>query len=746
MEFKTWLETRIPGVPAASAEAVIRLAGEGATIPFIARYRKEATQNLDEVAIQQVLEAKELWDETLKRQTFILQEIEKQEKLTPDLREKIENTYDLAVLEDIYLPYKKKRKTKAVIAKEAGLEPLANWIWDAAHGLVTPGPGETLASLVPRYFNAEAGFGDEASILKGVTEIFIERLSESEALRQTVRQEAFEKGAVRSAKGEKAKPNSKFEMYFDFEEPVPSLMRPENSHRYLALRRGWLEGELSVSLGGRSADMGFEERLLSAFEQAAGARVPSPGQALLEKAARLSLKAHVFLSIEGEVHKALKEAADNVAIQVFAENVKKVLLAAPLGPKAIIAIDPGIRTGCKVAVVDEAGKFQKSSVIYLHDERSQVKAKETLRTLLSEQRVSLIAIGNGTAGRETETFVRAAVRELGATTPVILVSEAGASVYSASEAAREEFPDLDVTIRGAISIARRVQDPLAELVKVDPKSIGVGQYQHDVSQTALKKRLEGVVESAVNQVGVNLNTASPHLLSHVSGIGTTLARAIVERREKQGLFRSRQQLLEVPRFTRKTFELAAGFLRVPGGDHALDATGVHPERYELLESLAAKAGKTVSGLLGSGAALLRSVKGLRDEVGAFTFDDIIKELEKPGRDPRETFVPFQYRDDIQEITDLVPGMLCPGIVTNVTNFGAFVDIGVHQDGLVHISKLADHFVREPREVVSPGDRVYVKVLGVNLEKKQISLTMRLDDAVPLKTEPLTARRDAAVRP
>lgn len=746
MTFESWFVARFPEIPAASALAVLKLAEDGGTVPFIARYRKEATGNLDEVAIQTVLDAKETWDEILKRQAFIVEEIGKQGKLTPELKEKLLSTFDLDALEDLYLPFKKKRKTKAVIAREAGLEPVANWVWDVAHGTLVPAPGETLSSIALRHLNPEAGVADEAAVLAGATDILVERLSENEELRQYVRNESFTRGAVRSAPGEKVKPNSKFEMYFAFEEPVPSLLKPENSHRYLALRRGWLEGELTASVGGRTADLAFDERLLAAFELASAAGKESPGQTLLKKASRLALKAHVFPSIETEVHKALKDSADAAAIQVFAENVKKVLLAAPFGPKAVLAIDPGIRTGCKLALVDDSGRFIESGVIYLHDDGAKKRAAEALLRMLQNGNVRAIAIGNGTAGRETETFVKNAIRQAGFNTPVVLVSEAGASVYSASEIAREEFPDLDLTVRGAISIARRVQDPLAELVKVDPKSIGVGQYQHDVSQPALKKRLDLVVDSAVNQVGVNLNTASSHLLAHVSGIGPALAKSIVSHREKKGLFRSRRELLEVPRFTKKTFEQAAGFLRVPGGEHPLDATGIHPEKYEVLEEVAIRLGVEVGNLLGpSGAKRLREVPQLREQIGSFTFDDILEELAKPGRDPRETFVPFQYRDDILEISDLAPGMLCPGIVTNVTNFGAFVDIGVHQDGLVHISRLADHFVREPRDVVNPGDRVYVKVLAINLEKRQISLTMRLDDPVPAGPVQKPEARERAVR-
>ena len=429
-------------------------------------------------------------------------------------------------------------------------------------------------------------------------------------------------------------------------------------------------------------------------------------------------------SIDTEVHKALRDIADAAAITVFAENVRKLLLAAPFGSKSVLGVDPGLRTGCKLAVVDETGRYVGSGLMHLETPAGKAAAAPVLADLVKKGNIAAVAVGNGTAGRETETFVREALRHFEIDVPVVMVSEAGASVYSASDVAREEFPDLDVTVRGAISIARRLQDPLAELVKIDPKSIGVGQYQHDVSQTGLKKSLDAVVDSCVNQVGVNVNTASSHLLAHVSGIGPALARAVVDHRAKEGLFKSRDGLLAVPRFSKKVFEQAAGFLRVPGGANPLDNTGVHPERYGALDRLAGQLGVGTGALLGAGVKQVKEARTFRDEVGAFTFDDLVRELEKPGRDPRETFVPFAFRADIHELKDLQPGMVCPGIVTNVTNFGAFVDIGVHQDGLVHISQLADKFVKDPREVVSAGDRVSVRVLEVKLDKKQIALTMK----------------------
>lgn len=736
-DFESWFGSRHTAISHSSVEAVLRLAGEGATVPFMARYRKEQTGNLDEVAIQVVLDGKERWDEIVKRKAHILGEIEKQGKLTSELKQTVESTWDLTLLEDIYLPYKQKRKSKAVKAKEAGLAPLADWIWNCGHGTETPQPGQTLELWAFTYRDEKQGINDAEAAISGAQDIIVERLSETQELRQLVRVAVFDRGFVKTEKGGKAQPNSKFEKYFEYQEEVKSLLEPQNSHRYLAMRRGWMEDELKLSIGDA-----LEDELIKSFEATACTVADSPGAAVLLKAARLAFKAHVMTSIDSEVHKTLKEAADEAGIKVFAENVRKLLLASPFGPKAVLGIDPGIRTGCKVVAVDDSGKFIAHTVMHLQSERERQNAKVLLGEVLKNADIRAIAIGNGTAGRETESFVRAAVKDLGLSVPVAMVNESGASVYSASEAAREEFPDLDVTVRGAISIARRLQDPLAELVKIDPKSIGVGQYQHDVSQNALKKSLDQVVDSCVNAVGVNLNTASYHLLAHVSGIGPGLAKAVTEYRNGKGLFKSRQELLSVPRFSQKAFEQAAGFLRIPEGDNPLDNTGVHPERYSVLENLAVKLGKSVKDLIGSGAVLVKKAQELKDELGAFTFDDIVKELEKPGRDPRDEFVAFQYRDDIHEVKDLKEGMTCPGIVTNVTNFGAFVDIGVHQDGLVHISQLSDKFIKDPREAVSPGDRVQVRVLEVNLEKNQIALSMKSPQSAR-STQRDTERRAAA---
>ncbi len=724
MNFETWFQSTHPEISVGSAASVLALAKDGATVPFIARYRKEQTGGLDEVAIQSTLDAKERWDQLLKRKEFILGEIEHQKKLTPELKAKIQETFKPEVLEDLYLPYKQKRKTKAALAREAGLEPLAEWIWNCGHATEVPHPGQTLKIWAFTFRNEAKDVKDAESAIAGAQDILIERLSEIQELRQLVRKEFFEKGVICTQKGKAVKNNSKFENYFDYFEAIPSLMLPQNSHRYLAVKRGWTEEELVLTVEGPKNDPEFEVRLIQAFEQAACTVADSPGSEVLLKAARLAYKVHVVSSIENEVHKALREVADEAAIKVFVENARKLLLASPFGPKAVLGIDPGIRTGCKLAIVDYTGKYIASTVLHLNNEDVKEKAKALIAEIVKTGEISAVAVGNGTAGRETETFVRAALKEKDISIPVVMVSEAGASVYSASEVAREEFPDLDLTVRGAISIARRLQDPLSELVKIDPKSIGVGQYQHDVSAYALKRSLTHLVESCVNQVGVNLNTASYHLLSHVSGIGPSLAKTLVEYRSQKGLFRSREDLHTIPRFSKKAFEQAAGFLRIPDSLQPLDNTGVHPENYSKIKEFASKHGRNVKDLTGSGVELLKKDPNFKEEIGAFTYQDIVKELEKPGRDPREEFSHFQFREDIHEIKDLKPGMICPGIVTNVTNFGAFVDVGVHQDGLVHISQICEKFIKDPREVVSPGDKVKVKVLEVHIEKSQISLSMK----------------------
>ncbi len=745
--FDTWLAGRCPEVPLHGARAVVLLAADGATVPFITRYRKERTGGLDEVAVRRVLEARDLFERILSRQAIIVESIERHATLAPELRERILATFDLDALEDLYHPYRQQKKNRALTAREAGLEPLAEWIWSCGHGTETPQEGQTLELWAFTFRNEEKGIPDAKSAIEGARDILVERLAGTPELRALVRTAYFENGWLRAAKTEKAKPHSKFETYFAFQEKVSSLREAASSHRYLAVRRGQAEDELQVSVGGPPDDAEWEARLVAAFEAAACTVPDSPGAEVLRHAGRIAFKNNVRTSIENEVHRVLKDAADAAASHVFAENVRRRLLEAPLGPKAVLGVDPGIRTGCKLAAVDAAGSFLATDVVHLQDDEQKKAAREVVLRLVREHAPAAVAVGNGTGGREAEVFLRAALREAGIEAPVVLVSEAGASVYSTSDAGRAEFPDLDATVRGAISIARRLQDPLAELVKIEPRSIGVGQYQHDVAHAALQRALDAVVEDCVTGVGVDLNTASRHLLAHVAGIGPALAGAIVEHREKNGLFRSRQRLLEVPRFGPRAFEQAAGFLRVRDGEHPLDSTAVHPERYAALEALAARLGKGVGDLLGPGAALVREAVELEEELGAYTWADVVTELEKPGRDPRASFEPFAFREDVQKLEDLKPGMTCPGIVTNVTNFGAFVDVGAHHDGLVHVSQLGAKSGKDPKAAWKPGDRVQARVLKVDLEKKQISLTLRPPaERRPPKPKPRPPEKRAAARP
>ncbi len=733
---------------------MVRLAEAGATLPFIARYRKEQTGNLGELQIREALELKRRFDRLTQRQAFILETLEKQKKLTPELRAAIESAHDADTLEDLYLPFKTKRQTKAQKAREAGLLPLADWIWNCGHATETPQPGQTLELWAFTFRNPEKGFGDAATAIQGAQDILTERLAEDPELRRLVRTRLVERGYLHSQKAAGAKPSSKFERYFDHRESVRSLKLARNSHRYLAMRRGETEAELKLEVVGPPDDKNFDQDVQAAFARAACTVADSPGAAILAEAARLALAQYVKPSIDAEVHRGLKAAADDVATDVFAANLRRLLLEAPFGPKPVLGVDPGVRTGCKLALVDAASSLVSHTLLHLETEEGRTAAKPLLDAELQKAEVSAVAVGNGSAGRETEAFLRATIRESGRSVPVVMISEAGASVYSASDLARSEFPDLDVTVRGAISIARRLQDPLAELVKVDPKSIGVGQYQHDVAQGLLKDSLDVVVDSCVNQVGVNLNTASEPLLARVSGIGMALAKAVVERRASKGLYKSRRELLEVKHFSQKTFEQAAGFLRVPDAENPLDNTGVHPERYAALEALAARLGKPLPELLGAGAALAAEDAAFREQVGAFTSADIVAELQKPGRDPRAAFEIFRYREDVKELKDLKPGMMLPGIVTNVTHFGAFVDLGVHQDGLVHLSQLGDSFVNEPSSVVHPGSRVSVRVLEVDLEKKQIALSMKTPRPKPKprprrkpdRPKPSAARPAATAKP
>ena len=688
------LNIRLPQV-----EAVLALFAEGATIPFIARYRKDKTGNLDEVQIQQIQETAKQVQEFAERKTFIEKTITEQGKMTEELQAKIDKANTINELEDIYLPYKPKRKTKAQTARENGLEPLADLLLQQADAKV-----EEIAAT---YLNENVKTIEEA--LQGARDIIAEKVNEDAGVRAEMRH-LFEKEARLISKvlsGKEAEA-IKYKDYFDYSELVSKVP----SHRALAVLRGFMEGFLRMSIEPEeitATDM-LEERFVKGM---------SNEGAHIKKALRDAWKRLLQPSLESEFRMAVKQRSDEDAIAVFAENLRQLLLASPLGGKRLIAIDPGYRTGCKTVVLDEKGTLQEATVIFIHEPGRLQASENTIRHLAKHYKTEAIAVGDGTAGRETEQFIKKL--ELGL--PVFLVNEAGASVYSASEAAREEFPNEDVTVRGSVSIGRRLMDPLAELVKIDPKSIGVGQYQHDVNQVRLKEKLDQTVESCVNLVGVNLNTASRHLLRYVSGIGDTIAKNIVDYRDEIGRFDSRSQLKKVPRLGEKAFEQCAGFLRITGGKNPLDGSAVHPESYPVVEQIAGELGVKVQELIGN-EQLLKAVDPKRyAQHGELTVADIIKELKKPGLDPRQQASGFEFAN-IFSLEEVQVGMVLPGLVSNLTKFGAFVNIGVKQDGLVHVSEIANRYISDPAEAIKLGQQVQVKVLEVDYARKRISLSIK----------------------
>lgn len=685
----------------------LELLDSGCTIPFISRYRKERTGGLDEVQITQIYEQNERMKETAKRKETIIKTISELGKLTPELEKRINECWEPEVLEDIYMPYKPKRRTRAQMARENGLEPLATIIM-----MQRDNAPETTAR---RFINENVKSEEDA--IKGALDIIAENVSEDERSRSQLRN-AFRRGAIITSKVIKSKADTdeaaKYSDYFDFSEPLKRC----SSHRLLAMRRGEKDGILRVSIS--ADDEECVEKLKRLFVRGYGRCSTLVGEAVADSFKRL-LKP----SIETEFATMSKENADSDAIAVFAENLRQLLLAAPLGQKRVMGIDPGFRTGCKVVCLDEQGNLLHHEAIFPHPPRNeQIEASTQIKEMVKKYGVEAIAIGNGTASRETDRFVK--TLGLADSIQVFTVSEDGASVYSVSKTAREEFPDKDVTVRGAVSIGRRLMDPLAELVKIDPKSIGVGQYQHDVDQAKLKKSLDLTVESCVNSVGVNLNTASKHLLTYVSGLGPTLAQNIIDYRTANGAFSSCSQLLKVPRLGPSAFEQSAGFLRIPDAKNPLDNTAVHPESYKIVEKMAKDCGCSVAELIKDKdkRKSIRLDRYVSEKVGMPTLTDIMAELEKPGRDPREQLEEFEFDPNVSTPDDLVEGMVLPGIVTNITNFGAFVDIGVHQDGLVHISQLADRYVSDPTQVVKLHQHVMVKVIEVDRRRNRISLSMK----------------------
>ena len=683
---------------------VIKLLGEGATIPFIARYRKEMTGTMDEEKVAAVQKRLDQLVELQKRKESVIASIQEQEKLTPELEQKILDAKTMQEVEDLYLPYKPKRRTRAAIAREKGLEPLAAQIMAQNASDV-----ERLAS---RYVNAQKGVNDVEEALQGAKDIMAEWISEHINGRNRIRRIYHSKGEIVASvvKG-KEEEGKTYQQYFDFNEPIAKAP----SHRILALFRAEEEGIVKLKIK-------VDNSLVLDTLEPIFIKGHSAASELVREAVADAWKRLLEPSIETEIRNIYKEKADETAIRVFAENLKQLLLAAPMGQKRVLAIDPGFRTGCKVVILSETGALLHNETIYPHPPKSDVVgAMRKVRSLVDAYKVEVIAIGNGTAGRETEDFIRYIKFDRDIT--AVMVSESGASVYSASKIARDEFPDYDITVRGAVSIGRRLMDPLAELVKIDPKSIGVGQYQHDVDQKKLGESLDQTVMSCVNAVGVELNTASQQLLSYVSGVGPALAGNIIGYRDEHGGFKSRKQLKEVPRLGDKAFEQCAGFLRIRGGNNPLDQSAVHPESYHIVEKMAKHLNVKVNDLIGNKEliAQINAKDFVEQDFGLETINDILKELEKPGRDPRKNFEAFEFDKDIRSIEDLKPGMELNGIVTNLTAFGAFVDIGVHQDGLVHISQMADHYIKDPNEVVHLNQKIRVRVLDVDVDRKRISL-------------------------
>ena len=728
------------GVQPRQVSAAVQLLDEGATVPFVARYRKEVTGGLDDTQLRTLEERLGYLRELEDRRAAVIQSISEQGKLDPTLREAIENAETKQRLEDLYLPFKQKRRTKAQIAREAGIAPLA----DALLSDPTLVPENEAAA----YINAEAGFADTRSVLDGARQILMERFAEDAELIGKLREYLHDHGVVAStviAEKETDPAAAKFRDWFDFRESIQTVP----SHRALALFRGRNEGFLRLQLaldsdptdGSPAGPNPCEGRIAGHFGIRDQGRA---ADAWLRETVRWAWSVKISLHLELELLGQLREQAEEEAIRVFGRNLKDLLLAAPAGPRATLGLDPGLRTGVKVAIVDQTGKLLDTATIYPHEPRRDWDGSlHQLSRLCEKHRVSLIAIGNGTASRETDKLAADLIKlrpELGMTK--IVVSEAGASVYSASELAAKEFPDLDVSLRGAVSIARRLQDPLAELVKIDPKSIGVGQYQHDVNQTRLARALDSVVEDCVNAVGVDVNMASVALLTRISGLNATLAANIVAHRDANGPFPSREALLEVPRLGPKTFEQAAGFLRVTNGTNPLDASAVHPEAYPVVERILADIQKGVRDLMGDSRAIaqIKAERYTDERFGLPTVQDILKELDKPGRDPRPEFKTASFRDGVEDLKDLTVGMMLEGVVTNVTNFGAFVDIGVHQDGLVHVSALSDRFVKDPHTVVKAGQVVKVKVIEVDIPRKRIALTMRMGDQPQDAARPAGAER------
>jgi uncharacterized protein len=740
---EAFLREAVPHVSPAVAQAALSLLADGATPAFVAGYRKARTGGLGEHDVRAIADAKARYDALKERQRFVCDEAARQGVLTPALRERIETTFDRDALDDLYLPYKRRRRTPAAAAAEAELAPLADWIWNCGHGLDTPLPGQTLELWAFTFRSEEHGIADAAAAIAGAEDILVERLAETASLRARVRAALHDGAWLHTARGERAKAGGRFDAYFDAAVAVAELRDPANAHRYLEIRRGVNEGELRARLAGPPGDDAFVDRLRASVVAEACSVPDAPGAAVLVRAAERAFDEHVWPMAEVATHKTIRMVADEIAIAEIETEARRLLLAPPFGPAVVLAIDPAPRGGSKVAVVTAEGRPLEHGTLHIEGDDKRARATELVCGLAERHGVQAVAVGDGLASKEVARFVRAVLRERGVLVPVVVVSEVGARAWAASEAARAEHPDLDQGARAAVTIARRLQDPLAELARLEPRLLAVGPHVHDISLPRLEAALEAVVVACIAEVGVDVNAAPEPLLARVPGVGPGLAHALVEHRAEHGPFAALGALRGVALLDVRAFEQAAGFLRVAGGTQPLDASAVHPERYDALARAAAALGCGVGELCGEGARAVAEAPGLAGELDAGTLADVVAMLGRAGRDPRGRLAPLEFHPSVRTLADLTPGLACPGVVTSVTTFGAFVDVGLPHDGLVHVSRLADEFVKDPHAVVRVGDTVTVRVVDVNREKQQFALSMRREP--PARPAPPRAR-DTGPRP
>ncbi len=723
MNFESWLNKSYPDFSEEAARKVLQYFEEGANIAFIAAYRSHELQGLTTEQIEHIAIAREKWIQLEKRRAQVLGEAQAHPNTSEDLKKLLAETTELSELEDHFLSLKPKKKTKALLAKEAGLQELADWIWNCGHGTESPKEGQTLEIWAHTFRNDAKGITTAEAAIQGATDILVERLSENPELRKAVRKSLIENGFILTQKTEKAKPNSRYERYFDSEESISQLLQPENSFRYFTIRRGWIEEELSMKIGGEKADKNFEHRLLELFEKEACTVPDFSGSDLLKKAAQTAFKTYTLPALEAEVHRRLREISDEISVMRFSENLRNLLLSPAFGRKPVMGIDPSLKMGSKAAVIDASGKLLGISVLNLSSEDEQQKAKNSFLELVKLAPLEAIAVGNGHYGRETEIFIRKALKEANLTIPTIRINEAGSRAYSSSESAKQEFPSLDPAMRGAISIARRLQDPLLEIAKIEPWELEVGYTQHDVNQGLLKSILESSVSECLLKVGVDANTVPKEILRYIPGFNPQLTQALLDLRATTPL-RSREDLKTIPGFNDKIFTYASPYFRFAESPNPLDKTAIHPELYPLIEKLTTRLGKPVDTFFGSSVSQIEKETEVATAVGQAVWGDILDQFEMAGLDARGKLEWQPFRNDIFKLEDVKVGFECTGIVTNVTKFGAFIDIGINQDGLVHLTQLSQQHVKDPRDVVKPGDRVNVRVIDISHSKKQLALSMK----------------------